>query len=562
MYRFSQSKQGSTLDQPSCLCQLRHKKRTWIFLGLALFCIVLRFPSLTRLNWGADEASQAAEAVIIAHGGLPYRDAATHRPPLQSILEAGVFKLCGDYNIIALRVTHILIVLAILYLIYRLGIYIAGHKASIAGCLLFLIYTTLAFTPGDLYSFHTEWLQVLLTATGMCLLFQKKWVASFLAGICFALAVFTKQPAAFDILAAYVWMLTLLLLPLSINSKSDSKIKIIKSAIFCTAGGFSTTLLFICIAFTYHIIPDVFYYLIDYNTNFYMKGVAPDARFAQRLACFLTISQPFCAGLFALSGLVFFRAYPKRRGAQTRRLICFWSVSALLGSLTSARNFGHYSIPVIVPWTILSCVFFRYAIAGIMRRCRRTLNTKRHDSTSIRNYPDLLLLILLLSIVTHASGIWEKIRIIKNAPFFIHEQTRQCGEYLRTAAATDDSLFVWGYWPQLYVHARMRPASRFVYCNFITGKIPASVGRPDHQDLGLHGKKALRDLLTDLKKNKPKFIADTSPSNLYGYGVYPISDFSELAKYIAQHYQLDSTFPDSNNAEMVIQVYRRMETNQ
>ena len=132
---------------------------------------------------------------------------------------------------------------------------------------------------------------------------------------------------------------------------------------------------------------------------------------------------------------------------------------------------------------------------------------------------------------------------------------REVAERLRAdACAPGATLFVWGFAPNLYYYADLRPASRFVPLTQarLTGYIPGNLASnrgdiaaeaavvPAHWDW----------LMDDLDRRRATFIVDTAPANLYRWGRYPVSDFPRLQRYLDDQFELVETIRE-------VRIYRR-----
>lgn len=500
---------------------------------LTLACLLLRLPSFRLEVWGHDESSQAAEAVLVAHGGLPYLNANTHRPPLQAFLQGSVFAAFGDYNMTATRVVHLLIVLKILWTICGLALRLAGHAGALAAGAFYLLLTTFPFPPGDLYSFHTEWMQSLCTILAMALLLGGRGAPSgFAAGICFALAVFAKQPAGLDLLAAFAW------LAVRAWRRPDERGGILRQAASCIGGGVLVTGGMIGLYVAAGGISEFLYYFWTYNAKYYIPAITRGARLYAMRQGLVEIMAPFHIGALAMLGglscLLPGEDASQHRHRDRRLLIALWGVSSLGGALLSGRIFGHYYIPAYAPWAIL---------AGLLVQRAWDAASAAPQETRQRWRQLLAAGVLLVVFVPHIAPLYDQTRRIANAPKFRHAPTIACGVYLRDTVGKEDSIFVWGWYPQMYVEAKRRPASRFTFCNFITGKVPGSPTPDEYVDLGQHASDALKQLMDDLEKNRPAAIVDTASAGLTGYAPYPIRRYAPLAEYLSLYYEEDKTFP-------------------
>ena len=132
---------------------------------------------------------------------------------------------------------------------------------------------------------------------------------------------------------------------------------------------------------------------------------------------------------------------------------------------------------------------------------------------------------------------------------------REVAERLRAdACAPGATLFVWGFAPNLYYYADLRPASRFVALTQarLTGYIPGNLAsnRGDIAAEGGGGAGALGLADGDLERHRATFIVDTAPANLYRWGRYPISDYPRLQRYVDDQFDLVETIRE-------VRIYRR-----
>jgi hypothetical protein len=116
------------------------------------------------------------------------------------------------------------------------------------------------------------------------------------------------------------------------------------------------------------------------------------------------------------------------------------------------------------------------------------------------------------------------------------------------------NLFVWGYAPLFYYYADLPAASRFVVMaqssltGYISGNLESIRGKipsdqfiiPAHWDW----------LMTDLSKNNPTYIIDTSPAGIYRWDRYPIQKYPRLNEFLAANYEHAATVDQ-------VQIYRR-----
>lgn len=137
-------------------------------------------------------------------------------------------------------------------------------------------------------------------------------------------------------------------------------------------------------------------------------------------------------------------------------------------------------------------------------------------------------------------------------------------QYLRESARPGETLFVWGYCPQMYTLSGLRPATRFVTSDYLTGRTPKSAGLEYDPRASMQPsswEKFLNDfrnppgvvvydtsdavfpgawdmLEHDFGRRMPDYIVDTAPSNYRRYGRYRIEKFPFLHSAIGRSYTL------------------------
>jgi hypothetical protein len=130
--------------------------------------------------------------------------------------------------------------------------------------------------------------------------------------------------------------------------------------------------------------------------------------------------------------------------------------------------------------------------------------------------------------------------------------------HVRSNSSEEDTIFVWGFYPQVYLLTDRKPATRFSYCIYLTGLVPWVNVHP-HKDTSRYIVPGSWDLLmSDLEKNKPRFIIDTSPGDIYYWGKYPLKKFPRLKSYLDEHYVLDTVVKNRKERDM-FHIYRRLE---
>lgn len=103
-------------------------------------------------------------------------------------------------------------------------------------------------------------------------------------------------------------------------------------------------------------------------------------------------------------------------------------------------------------------------------------------------------------------------------------------EAVELHSAPGDSLFVWGFEPDLHVECQRRPASRYVFSVYVAGVVPPFWTRPEPAWVA---RDARRLAVQDLEQSAPPVILDIVGS----FGGFGIRKVPELAALLARDYQ-------------------------
>jgi 4-amino-4-deoxy-L-arabinose transferase-like glycosyltransferase len=209
--------------------------------------------------------------------------------------------------------------------------------------------------------------------------------------------------------------------------------------------------------------------------------------------------------------------------AERTALLGLLAVSAI-GAAAGARFYPHYYVQLIPPLVLLAAPYY----ARLWSRTIRPPNWLLRPAVT---YAWLVLTVIAFLII-HWIGLASR-RVPSEA-----------GRYLFTHSSPEDKIFVWGQTPEIYLHARRRPACRYITTFPLTGYV---FGGPipgfDTRSRILPG--AWSTLQRDFAKHPPTYIVDVRPDSKSAQ--YPVKNFPILAKLLAERYQ-----PVVDTAEGVI----------
>lgn len=482
-----------------------------------MLTIATRLPALLQTRAIDDEAIYSVVANEILDGGRPYRDAIERKPPLLFYTYAAVYRLAGRYNWDALHVFGLLWTLATMA-----GLFVIARSLFNAhtGLIAALLYSL--FQPATSFknlALNGELLMNLPIVCAWAIAFARSASRArpelFAAGVLSCVAFLLKQPAAI----AAVPLGSYLLMPSYRRARRlTSRDSILQFAIF--AAGFCVTLAATVLFLQREgILRDAIYWTIEDHAapHFFVD------RFVRNTATFAMASFALLAGAACAHN-----AWRANR-AEWIALVLLTIVSAI-GAAAGGRFYSHYYIQILPSLTLLAAPFYSRIWLGIpLRRVR---------------------------VWRAVSGIWLGLTLlvfplgIAHQFASVHPPT-ETGLYLAKHHGPDDRLFVWGQDPEIYLEARIRPASRYITSFALTGYI---FGGPIP---GIDTRRYIRpgawqNLQRDFTRHPPTYIVDMQ-RDPEGEPVrdYPISTFPILQQIIDRDYTVAEW-----TAEAVI--YRRV----
>jgi hypothetical protein len=252
-----------------------------------------------------------------------------------------------------------------------------------------------------------------------------------------------------------------------------------------------------------------------------------------------------------------------------------WFMAACIGSSLSGRGFGHYYIQVLPPLSVIAGMVF-CRISGAAWEWSERLSAKGVPRV-MPAVPFLGMFLMAMfiyplwnvAVTPKGSHIkWSSFPWIIKPPahdahhYYDFSVTarptfQKTVSYIKTASRPSDKIFVWGFLPEIYVKTGLRPASRFLYCHYLTGFMPLINEDPGIDTADKISPGAWDELMADLQKNKPRFIVDTTVGGWNSYGKYPVEKYDRLKKFLEAHYEVDRSFQDSGKPKLIL--YRRID---
>ncbi|HVY39313.1 MAG TPA: glycosyltransferase family 39 protein [Polyangia bacterium] len=479
-------------------------------LALAIVTAVLRAPSFVYALMDIDEGSYAAIACRMLNGGLPYRDGVENKFPGIFYVYTAVFRLFGRYDMRAVHVAAAAVAFCTALVVRAIAATLVRRRgddddgARRAGWLAALLYAVFSTTyEPKVLAANTELFAVLPASLAVLvhLRGRNRPGASLLAGALGACALLFKQVAGLLLVALAADRL------LRGLRREDLRRSVADVALL-GVGAVGVSAIVAAAFWRLGILGDAMFWSWTYVFHHYIPAASASGGFVPRLfKCLL----PFA---LAMSPLVFLgRRVPRRGDAQ---VVWLWLAAMTGAALIGGRMYGHYFLLTVPPLSVLAGAGGAEWLATASRRARRWLAA--------------LVAALACSSLTAA---WLY-RGATDTWLTLNPDYRRAAAYVRARTRPDDQVFVWGWFPALYVDADRCPASRFVYTHLLTGSRAAS-GATTRGHLV---PEAWPMLMDDLQRARPPYILDTSPGR-YDYP-FPPEQHPALAALLSSAYVLEA----------------------
>jgi hypothetical protein len=445
----------------------------------------------------ADEATYASIAGLINAGGSLYGDGGVdNKPPVIFWIYAAVFRAAGLYNLFAVHLLKILVVLATALVVGSIARQLAGLRAGLLCFALYGVFTAAGYPA--MAAANTEVFMMLPAAGAVLAAATSRW---WLAGALVALASFVKQTAVLDLLVI-IWAAS------AIPDPRSRRVALVGSAM-----GFALGCLIILAGLGWqHSLGGFWRWgvlsLVTYGSAAWRSersiwllqtSVLPWLQVTPLL------SVPACVALVR-------RSFWNRNEG---RLVWVWLGAACAQVLVGGQFFGHYFIAVVGPLAVLAAA----EIDGWLRQRGGAAVAAAVCS-------------LILS-APAANSIVNDYR----SGGALSPGAGRVGEYVQAHTQGSDRVLMYGNDPTLYIASERLPSTRLV--GFLRGYprgSPRTAGLvPENWDTSPEVWPLLEQ---DEAKHPAALILDTSTRE-GDFRAYPLTTtFPALARILQDRYRM------------------------
>jgi 4-amino-4-deoxy-L-arabinose transferase-like glycosyltransferase len=537
-----------------------------LFLGILAASFLLRIFYAGHLY--QDDGLWFTAAGQLIDGRALYREIYFDKPPALPILYALLFKLFGEH-LIVIRVFTVFYSVSISAVLYLFGSRLYGERAGLVAAAMFAVFST-TYTTGHVQGLNTDFLMLLPYAAGALLFTRsvegRKWLA-FGGGALVGVAFQINPKAVFDL----VFMVFLLLIAGRALRASASLLAL---AVAGAAAGALPFFVYIALNDSFS---DYWLYVWDWGARYagyYSVWKILLTALAQSANYFALNNTLLVTLAFVVAGVILRR---KRIGGEGVKpaptavsegadlyrsdiIALGWLAASYCGLAVGGRFFGHYFFQILPAL----CLIGGRGLIEILSR----LKAPRVKASVRWSVSGLLLIGFVFTLarfhgrtITLASDWARGVKSEKTADW-LHERlnreermaaavARQLPDPAEAADNKDveamrrggkgDYLFVWGYRPEIYYWSGLRPASRYLSTQPLTG-VPADIHYfGDNYERLLDDRKtapARAELARELRATRPAFIIDELG---FFNNDLSIQDYPELAEVMKDYDYLGAT---------------------
>lgn len=563
-------------DVPKWRTILYHRHALWFIMGLSL---ILALPSLWISYYNTDELTNAIYAKFILDGKLTLSYFLGNTYLFTHYFYALVGGFFGLDTLMPIHFAYALWKCGTIAALYWTGQVLQDRQVGLWSALFYCL-GSMAFLSKDFHSPNAEGLSLLpaILATGcfFCALKKQSKRYFFCTGLLVAAATFFKAPMGITI----VVMGFVLLLSLRQNLVNGL---VLGGGFFiflflpnCLVSPFGAgfRLMFENVAYV-----NAVYTQTYEGLSFVYKLVKFILRTTLVLGCLCSLT------LFASQTIPsLFHLRKKHRDFWIKIFFLLsWFVALLFTTTLGGRMFYHYYVFLLAPLALLAGLGF-VNFGARLTQTEWLQQNDVHDQILRFVYRHVLWFLCVPTLVFS----FEAIFLLRQHQPHVNRVLN----YVREHTHSDDTIYVWGYVPQIYFFTERQPATVYYWTELLTqtsnGTAAMEYIRASGQTLTLteqlqkdfqtnifqklHPEKIeKKDSLSQIGENElftlseihariedpywqkvfsdfftkpPEYFIDTSPTNMHGFGYRPITKYELMKRFVLDNYELATILDD------------------
>ncbi|MBF0492607.1 MAG: glycosyltransferase family 39 protein [Deltaproteobacteria bacterium] len=494
---------------------------------LWIFCILLtRLPSLYHDFTQVDEVLFALGTKIWLKGGIPYIDFVETKALGIYYFYAFASLLSGKSGQVSLLSIHLLTLVCVFlttFFIYQIALKLYSEKAAFYSSLFFIFFST-NFLPNIIAANMEVILLLPYTISVFLILKHAKAVRlkhCFFSGIFFSAALLIKQQAGMLLPLQLIYFLFLLPRPQLWTLRKG----LLASLVFLI-GCVPLPLLMLLHLQKLGSLNAFFFWVVSESLNYVWRGdLAIDgwAKFFSRgLPFILATALPW---ILCGQRLIYFlrnRNFIPLHSKLQENYLWIWFFLSFFPIAAGHRFFDHYFLIIFPPLSLL---------AGLAVDQWAPEQWRRYKIAFFIAFFLPSLGFTLLRYNMHSMYAYTQKEDL--------ETYRPYGEQLKKLTREDDRVFVWGYAPSIYWYSGRLPATRFLWSDLLSGRVPGmNVNKFSTEEIAKFKMPESWNMLwEDFEKHPPQIIMDTGTAGFHDYQKIPMSVYPQLWEYVQKNYE-------------------------
>jgi 4-amino-4-deoxy-L-arabinose transferase-like glycosyltransferase len=419
------------------LFNIRQKSVSTLIL-FSLLAVIIRFFSFFPSVIDHDESTYLEIARMILAGKTLYVDMIDIKPPGIFLILAG-FQAVFGYSIFVLRLLIAIWIAATAFMIYKTGrLLVKDKRASLAAGIIYIFFIStwsfygISITPEIFFN--------LFTISALYILLKKQSLLNYLlAGFLAGMGFIVKYLVIFDFAAfmAFFFILNLQ------KKETLNLIKITFSAILAGIGFLIPfALMNLCYYLNGHF--DALYNIVYLAPARYPSTFDPWKMLKYILDLHIRFLPIFFFYYYALTD-------KKLEGLEitlTKKLCIFWSFMTLAAVIIAGKTFGHYTIQLMLPVSLMAGVFFH---------SDRSLPAFLHRRFSRKTGQVILVALILL------------VAMMKLEYFLRKDIPREIVTYLKPRLNESDVIYTGNYHHIIYYLLKKDSPTKYIHRSLLLG---------------------------------------------------------------------------------------------
>jgi 4-amino-4-deoxy-L-arabinose transferase-like glycosyltransferase len=430
---------------------MTRRQSRWVTVVILLLVVVLRAPTLLPSMYLGDEGYYGTIANDILDGGKVYHTAVDTKPPGMYYIYAGVFRVAGRNNLLAVHLLAILVVAATALVVWRIGARVFDERAGAWAGIGYAVFVH-AYLPRDTLAANTEiFASLFLSLSILAFLRGEKnatWGWMFLSGALCGAATLIRQPSGANLGVMFAYLVYAWLIPRTQSFGSVARAGSgMVAGFIAVIGGLAL------------------YYQSQGNLHdaylwawaFAIRYVESETTFLYVLGRLVTVHLAVILswGLLWYFGIrqviVILKSLRARTESTPAVLLVLWLGAAYLTIFIGWRFPGHYHLPVLPPLSILAGQAFSRFIAK-----------QRHSP--LPHWPRVRMAIISAAAIPAIGYLIMAFAVRRQTLDFL-----PIVQQIVERTGPTERIFVWGSHPELYSFSGRRLATRFVSCTHLVG---------------------------------------------------------------------------------------------